>query len=577
MTVIHRRGILGRGVMGLVLSAGGATATQARPSPRGSGCITLADFGYVGDWNAQNGRGTDDTQAWRRAIAAAAERRIGTILVPWGATGASYVANAIVDGPLPSGIVFEAEKPVDPAGVSGVFVVYGGSATCWNIDHRGRGGSEGRWTFRGLGFRTLDPRATMFDFNRTTTHGTVRDTDPQKYSSLEDVRFEGCFFQGAGGGAKQTGDALRGAKLFQLVIDETTFIRDFRRGIWLYGCDNCTIAVRSFLCARSVMVEASGTFGNDNRIESRFLGGSPAASSEDVYFVWDNCNSTAIHEPYLEELDHARATALMYLDGYETLVLRPHMAGRPAFRLGPNARDVVMIAPSITRYDIVHHPIVDSPISWDFGYEQSDHRMTVIVASKNVQQTFGTHPRLLWVGAVPAGGNGRLPFVVPVEAVGLATSAGYGPAVRHLSALNWWARSTGTVASGGIAGMIPDADASGGWAVHLSAKTKQGGLSAQLVIGRDIFSRERLRIRMRIRSTDTSGWFSILARGKRGFWKSVPIGPADNDGYRTIDHLVDVADWQVGEILEHAIYQGETPREDIFIDFITYSREDPTA
>jgi hypothetical protein len=572
MTAIHRRGILGLAMLaGTPMSFPEARSTPASAkTPR----ITLADFGFVGDWDERSRRGTDDTQAWRGAIAAAHQHKVGTIIVPWGASGASYVAGAIVDGPLPSGIVFEAEKQVDPSGSSGVFIVYGGSETCWNVDHHGRGGSEGRWTFRGLGFRTLDSRATMFDFNRATTHGVVRDADPEKYSALENIRFESCYFQGAGGGVQQTGDAIRGAKLFQMVVDETCFIRDFRRGIWLYGCDNCTISVRSFLCARSVMVQASGTFGNDNRIDSRFIGGSPATSSEDVYFLWDNGNSTAIHEPYLEELDHRRATALMYLDGYETLVLRPHMAGRPAFRLGPNARSIVMIAPAITRYDAAHHPMIDPPASWDFGYEQNDHRMSVIAASKNVQQTFGTHPRLLWVGPVPAGGNTGLPFPIG-EAASLVTQMGYGPAARHLSALNWWAKSAGTVASGGIAGMVVDPNASGGWAIRLSPLVKQSGMSAQLVIGRDIFPRERLRVRARVRCANTAGWFSIIARGTRGFWKSIPILPAKSGGYYMTEHVVDLADWQVGEILEHAIYQGEPPRADMWIDFISYEREAP--
>ena len=81
---------------------------------------------------------------------------------------------------------------------------------------------------------------------------------------------------------------------------------------------------------------------------------------------------------------------------------------------------------------------------------------------------------------------------------------------------------------------------------------------------------------MRIRCTDTTGWFSILAHGKRGFWKSIPIGPSGK-GYRTIEYVVDLVDWQTGEIIEHAIYQGETPRADVWIDFITYAREAPAS
>lgn len=580
MTGIARRRFLGAGIAGIAVGVPARGKELESPRTRENReRIDLADFGYSGDWDGTRGR--DDTEAWRRAIAAAAARGAGTIAVPRGATGASFVAGAIVDGPLPSGLVFEAEQPVLSSGASGVTIVYGGTGTCWNVDHRGRGGSEGRWTFRGLGFRTLDPRATMFDFNRATTHGTVRDADPQSYSTLENIRFEGCYFQGAGGGARQTGDAIRGAKLFQLVVDETSFVRDFRRGVWLHGCDNCTIAVRSFLCARSVMVEASGTFGNDNRIDSRFLGGSPAASSEDVYFVWDNANSTAIHESYLEELDHRRAVALVYLDGYETLLLRPHMAGRPAFRLGPNAREIVMIAPAITRYETVHQPVIDAPASWDFGYEQSDHRMTVVAASRNVQLTFGVHPRLLWSGAVPTANHAVRPVPQAIGVAGLAAATGYGPASRTLTPLNWWARAAGTSATGGIAGMVRDASASTGWAIHLSPATPQGGLAAQLVVGHDVFAHERVRLRMRVRSANPAGWFSVVTRSGHGFAQAVPIaedasrentgGKRDSD-WRLVEHIVDLAGWQTGDTFEHVIYQGERPRTDLLIDFIDYAR-----
>ncbi len=569
---LPRRGVFALGAVAGISSAAHASGEALSKIAVSDAFVDLAEFGYAGDWNERTGKGTDDTAAWRAGIAAANERNIGRILVPEGASGGSYVAGSVCDGPLPAGLVFEAQRPVDTEGTSGARLIYGGSATCWNVDHRGRGGSEGRWTFRGIGFRTLDPGATMFDFNRAAHHGTVLDNDPQKFSALENIRFESCWFRGAGGGQRQTGDAIRGAKLFQFVIDETSFIRDFRRGVWLYGCDNCSVAMRSFLCARSVMVEASGTFGNDNRIESRFLGGSPAASSEDVYFIWDNGNSTAIHETYLEELDNRTATALVYLDGYETILLRPHFAGGPSFRLGPRGREITMIAPSITRHQTFAAPVFDLPASWDFGFEQTDYRILVVGATHNVQLTFGAHPRLQWFAPLPTPGSAALAYA---SAAQLTTAFGTGPGSRILSALNWWGRAAGTVATGGIAGLTRDGAASTGWAIWLSGEIKQGGLATQFSIGRDIFVGENLRVRIRYRSADTSGWLSVIASGARGFDTALNLGRSTGAAYEMAEFLVDLSGWQAGETLEHFVYVGAPNRSQIWIDFIEYTRMVP--
>ena len=566
ITATRRAFLSAAAAAGVATPAFGGPARSANASSSSHGVVDLSEFGFVGDADADLGKGTDDTSAWRAAISAAAERHAGTILVPWGRTGVSLVTDAIVDGVMPSGLRFIAAGPATVNGRYGATLLYTGAEICWRITHPGRNSSEGGWMFSGLGFRTSDGRATMFDFNDATTHGIVRDVDPRKYSALENIRFERCYFQGAGAGRNQTGDAIRGAKLFQLTIDDSCVIRDFRRAVWLHGCDNCSIAARIFLCARGVMVEASGTFGNDNLIASRFVGGSPAANSEECYFLWDDANSTAIHEPYLEELSNRTAVALVYLNGYETLLLRPHFAGRPVFRLGPKAREIVFLQPSITSYDGASPPIIDEPASWDFGYQQTDYRVSIIGANANVQAMFGTHPRLCYHATNRIGGYDRKRWA-PLPAT---PSGGHG---ISLTALNFWARCAGSAASGGVGGLVQDRAANGGWAIDLDRSIVQGGLAAQLLVGRDLMPGDRLRLKARYRSAASEGWFSVVSRNG-AFVTNVPF-PTSGAEWRTIEHVVQLDDWHPGDVLEHAIYQGHAPDGDMRIDFINYSAVPP--
>ena len=98
-------------------------------------------------------------------------------------------------------------------------------------------------------------------------------------------------------------------------------------------------------------------------------------------------------------------------------------------------------------------------------------------------------------------------------------------------------------------------------------------MSAQIVVGRDIFPGERLRLSMRVRCKDATGWFSILTRSGKGFWKAVPLAIVSSDRYQMIEHVVHLADWNIGDVLEHAIYQGSEPSNELRIDFISYMRE----
>ena len=276
--------------------------------------ISLADFGYVADGV------TDDTAAWQAAIAAAEKLNIRTIQVPYGKTGVSVVSGQIVNGTLATGLTFEGiGRNAHSDFEHGMRLKYTGSSTCWFINFPTFFGERGRWIWRNLAFEATEPEATMFDFNDTVynaAHPPILNGEGHSY--LSHVRFESCYFAGAAGLEDQTGDAIRGAKMFHLTIDENCYIRGWRRGIWLVGSDNNILSPRAYLNARNLMIESSGGFGNDNLIYCRYFGGVFREASEDAYTFWDNGTCSTYIGALIEDGGEHAGVALFYLNGYGT-------------------------------------------------------------------------------------------------------------------------------------------------------------------------------------------------------------------------------------------------------------------
>jgi hypothetical protein len=525
--------------------------------------LSLAMFGYKADG------ATDDTDAWKRGIAVATAKSLKTIRVPWGAAGVSVVAGQIINGIMAPGLEFVGEGRGLPNAewIHRPQLKYTGTGTCWFINHAGENATSGYWTWKNITFRATTAKGTMFDFNDAATGRVVTDSD--QYSYLKDITFDRCFFYGGHGGANQTGDAIRAAKAFNLRTMTTCFFRGWRRAPWLYGCDNCTLSHEAFLNACCARLEASGTFGNDNEITSRFFGSSPSAASEDVYKVWDNCNSTVIRH-FLYEDNLGNDVAAIYINGYETLIEKMHIGDLRPLRVGPQAREWILLAPSITAP--LAAPIVfDEPASWDFGNEQTDYRGLVIGATRNIRTAFGSHPRLLYGNKFPATAPDKnYGIAVDQEQDFISDARGTRPRRRRLSALNFWSRSTGTLSNSGPSSMVPSDTASGGWVIKLASGAASGGLAMRLLLGRELMPGDRVKVTIRLKSTDTNGWYSSVS-GNGGDAVNRPIGPGTGEWqFKTWVDYLDPATWAVGETYSHDIYRGAVPNGDCLIDFIEY-------
>lgn len=545
-----------------VLTMLAPSTAAAAPAPSSAeGAISLAEFGYAGDGVR------DDTQAWRDAIVAAERRNVRRITVPWGKEGISLVSRPICAGTLPSGLTFEGEvrRHANPD-QRGQRVIYTGDAVCWSIaTGSGSPATVGQWAWRYLTFETTDPAAGLFEFN-AGEQGLLHDGTGSSYIVF--VLFESCYLQGTAGGARQTGDAIRATKTFSLQIDKQCQIRGWRRGVWLRGCDDCTIEGRLWLNARSIVHERSGTFGSNLQIRSNWLGRCPDAVAEAAYILHDEGSGTAIHGTFFEGHDHGGSRqnerALVWLGGFGTTLIGCRFAEGHCVEIAPSARETTIVAPGFASHRPQDDAIIHPPESWDFGFQQEDFRVLVVGASKNAVKHLGDHPRLIYRGRLPMAHDevgGRVP--IDMEADMLVDERGYRPRRHLLTAFNVFAKTDSTIVNGG-ARMQPDTGSSQGWVIACDAKLPQAGLSCAFVVGRDLMVGDRVRVTVR-HACSSDGWHLRFLRNDADVTAGViPLG--GGAAFRSQAATIDLAGWTSGDRLAVVVLKMTQPHDDLRID-----------
>ena len=246
-------------------------------------------------------------------------------------------------------------------------IQYTGSDICFKFQQPNGTAEMGGMLFENFTFNASHATGGMFQFNdpALTPVPTSDNTTPD---FIRNVNFKGCAFWGPG--TATAGDAIKGVKVFELVTDENCYFRGWRRGVWLYGCDNNTIAGRLVLNGRNVQIEAAGTFGNDNYVPTRWLGATYNAG-EDQYCIYDAGNHTTMVGTDIEPL--AGAAAAMYLNGTDRKYLSIDWTFSnftPCFRLGPDARECIFYG--VANANVLSAPVIDAATHVDNAYVISD-------------------------------------------------------------------------------------------------------------------------------------------------------------------------------------------------------------
>lgn len=515
--------------------------------------VRLTQFGFKGD------EVTDDTQAWRSAIAFAAANDIQRIVVP---SGVSIVSGQIVDAenPLPPGLTFAGEATRDnPYRLQSV-LRYTGTSACWSVTYETESSATtGNWAFEDMTFQCSDPAGTMFDFNDTAGQSPNDDPDGNDYEILAGIRFTSCNAFGANG----TGDFLRAYKTFEINVDATSSVYGFRRAFWLMACDNNEIACRMAGNNRAVMIEPAGFYGNNNRINVHYVGGTSASfGGEDCYAIYDKGNKTVIGNGFL--LEGIGATAHLYLGGYGTEIHSPLLGeGSPFFELADTAREVVLYSPRCTVIDPVNTPIIAAPLDPNFGNSAADFRMRIYDAPQSIQAIIPDHPRIVMPGRLRTSTRNAPD---PLQPLFLSDT---GPqSLGHIcTAYNYWG-TPDSPGGGGIKAFVQDSSLDDRWVMHLNTDTAEQGIALKFIVGDDIQpGMYRLVNRMRLSSGSSNAGWALIVKYNGGFFSNA-FTFATGSSHTTHSDLLDLTGAARGSEVSINLYNADSgaTEADLFVE-----------
>lgn len=287
-----------------------------------SGSVSVEMFGTKGDGT------TDDTLSIRNAISCGAK----TILL----NKQSYLVSEIVFGTNEASLVFGKEFIGDNS-----TLLYNGSTFIFDI--RASTPTEyHKLKFENINFTVTNINAGVFNFNDIT----VAPIDGTGAGYLKGVEFKKCIFYGAnvsGTVPLVNGNGIQGVKLMDFKIDSDCYIQGFKRGIYLFGCDNPTISAIFPQNVRHLQLEASGTFGNDALVTSRLMSTINVSGVEDSYCFYDSANHSTYKSVSLEP--NYAGKAFMFLNGQGTIIDGVDFDGGaiPVFHIGSSANNITGI------------------------------------------------------------------------------------------------------------------------------------------------------------------------------------------------------------------------------------------
>lgn len=446
----------------------------------------------------------DDASKIAATIAAADASGIGHIVFPWGAAGVYRCDTKIVNlTMMPTGLHFIAQGKHSIAweGDAHVEIRYTGASVCWDIRPPVGLGYSGDWLWRDFFFRCTDAAATMFQFGDMTRE-TISDSDATAPQGIDKVQFERCEFWGNPVDVAATGDGIRAIRTFHLRLDEGCNMRNWRRAVWLKGCDNALIRARISGNVVHIYHEGRTTFGNSLVVQSRYFGPTYNDGLESTYKIYlDNVSHTSIYNPFFE----LESNAHLYINGYSTSIYTPWFGG-PAQGTAPPRNRVIHLGPDAAETKI-YNPTgfvgTDAVIFYDdptvkvWTETTSNQSPKLVVYSPEGRledRIFKPHPRLTvhsdrkregylpHAGVTGAGGTSQTQYTMtPFN-------------MEHAQRYNGYAYPA----------TAADAAALGGWAFSLPAisggvEGSRGSVMLELIAGRDIGLTEMLRITIRYR------------------------------------------------------------------------------
>jgi len=384
--------------------------------------------------------------------------------------------------PVPSGVSFVGSGRGVRTVEGSTKIIWGGTGYLFDWLEPNGTTSKGGIVIKDIHFKATAADSGMFSINDPDNVDPTDDNTTPNY--VRGISFQNVFLNG-NDSSTAIANAIQAAKTFELTLDEQCEVSDWKRGIWLKGCDNCDIAGRYVLNCRHLQSERSGTFGNALNVTARFFGLPQTAGIEDAYHVY----STSWEEVFINNFFESGSKGMLYLDGRLQSVYDPWLglsiASPPnnvVLKIGPNCAQAKIYNPKTTNASVGALDIAD-PVSWDWTVSGvQDYSVKIYdPAPQLLTDVSGfNHSRLRLIDSAPSSAQ-NLPFRhdgITVCQTGVCMD-------RIL--LTPWTFEKADYAFGvkGEASLVADSDAPHGYAIQLST-TDLANAGLDFVVGNQI-------------------------------------------------------------------------------------------
>jgi hypothetical protein len=460
---------------------------------------------------------TDNGPLIRRVITAASACNIREIGFLGRGSGVYACSSKVVDATaVPGGIVLRGLRPkTSQQGImSGCIIKYTGTDYCFDVRN-----ANGITEIEGLAFQDLSFWASndaggMFSLNFLDAGGgdyTPTDTVATPNYLLK-TDFRNCHIEGSGDGSTATG--IRARKAAQITVDEHCFVTRWRRGIHLNGVENSVLKGRYIGNGRHIMLEASGTFGNDTTVAPQFMGPT-RPHGESSYALYDTAKATTVFPCFWEM--SGQTTAQFYIGGAGPTFYNPNFGseGIPVFELGPSLENGKIIGINARRARVTA-PIIPAPETYegDLAAAGEPWWLTIYDAHAWVANIIGTHPRIRYIHVDPAS---AVRHVADAGAPWIGVSGAHSQTVEIINSSRFPARWVGASPFSGIDGMVADASVPTGYVIRMRTGAGRGWYRL-LTVGKHVHIGDWLRVVIRHRNlapVTAGSWRYSVTRNAR--------------------------------------------------------------
>lgn len=464
--------------------------------------------------------------------------------------GTYTVATKVYDAEeMPQNITVRGIKGNHQGGRPGAVFSWTGTGPMFNFEEALGVNEKGDQDWINFNVNATNVAGGAFSFNDPDNNAATDTSSTPNF--VRRIAFKGCSLSGAAGSV--SGNGLQAVKAFEITTDAQCLFRNWKRGVWLKGCDNCHIDGRFNGNNRHIVTERSNTFSNSLLITARALYGCNGSGVETAYQLHLAGWSETVINPFLENTSAAK----LFLNGRLQKIHDPWfgITGTAEIEIGANCVQADIFNPRTT--DLTSGTVtVNAPASNNFtaqgvgAYGLGIHnpsydflRAVTGLEHPNIR-VFDHH----WSSQ---------PQLIPASPDNLTINS--RGVVNPRKVLTPWNRVDARKPIGvdeGISSAV-DSSAPYGYALQI-ATTNNANAALGFVVGKDISEGDTILQRIWYRTVGTRTTGSFRRTLNRGPASVSNAAISDSATYTLFEFSYTLSGWSADEVLNIGVYNANS-------------------